>query len=307
MMSVTAALVKELREKSGAGMMDCKKALNETNGDMDAAIDWLRTKGLAAAAKKSGRVASEGLVAISVSGTLGALVELNSETDFVSRNDDFQTFAKTLSSLALKASDIEALKAMDYPNTGRTVAEELTHKIATIGENMSLRRMEKVSVESGAIVPYIHNATADGLGRIGVLVGLSSSADKTVLSGLGKQIAMHIAATTPASISVDDLDPEMVARERDVLIEQAKASGKPQEIAEKMVEGRLRKYYEEVVLLEQTFVIDGETKVGHVIEATAKDAGADIKLTHFAHFILGDGIEKEESDFAAEVAATLSN
>lgn len=307
MMSVTAALVKELREKSGAGMMDCKKALNETNGDMDSAIDWLRTKGLAAAAKKSGRVASEGLVAISVSGTLGALVELNSETDFVSRNDDFQTFAKTLSSLALTASDIEALKAMDYPNTGRTVAEELTHKIATIGENMSLRRMEKVSVESGAIVPYIHNATADGLGRIGVLVGLSSSADSAVLSGLGKQIAMHIAATTPASISVDDLDPEMVARERDVLIEQAKASGKPQEIAEKMVEGRLRKYFEEVVLLEQTFVIDGETKVGNVIEAAAKDAGADIKLTHFAHFILGDGIEKEESDFAAEVAATLSN
>ena len=307
MMSVTAALVKELREKSGAGMMDCKKALNETSGDMDAAIDWLRTKGLAAAAKKSGRVASEGLVAISVSGTLGALVELNSETDFVSRNDDFQTFAKTLSSLALTASDIEALKAMDYPNTGRSVAEELTHKIATIGENMSLRRMEKVSVESGAIVPYIHNATADGLGRIGVLVGLSSSADSAVLSGLGKQIAMHIAATTPASISVDDLDPEMVARERDVLIEQAKASGKPQEIAEKMVEGRLRKYYEEVVLLEQTFVIDGETKVGNVIEAAAKDAGADIKLTHFAHFILGDGIEKEESDFAAEVAATLSN
>ena len=307
MMSVTAALVKELREKSGAGMMDCKKALNETNADMDAAIDWLRTKGLAAAAKKSGRVASEGLVAISVSGTLGALVELNSETDFVSRNDEFQTFAKTLSSLALKASDIEALKAMDYPNSGRTVAEELTHKIATIGENMSLRRMEKVSVESGAIVPYIHNATADGLGRIGVLVGLSSSANSAVLSGLGKQIAMHIAATTPASISVDDLDPEMVARERDVLIEQAKASGKPQEIAEKMVEGRLRKYYEEVVLLEQTFVIDGETKVGNVIEAAAKDAGADIKLTHFAHFILGDGIEKEESDFAAEVAATLSN
>ena len=307
MMSVTAALVKELREKSGAGMMDCKKALNETNGDMDAAIDWLRTKGLAAAAKKSGRVASEGLVAISVSGTLGALVELNSETDFVSRNDDFQTFAKTLSSLALTASGIEALKAMDYPNTGRTVAEELTHKIATIGENMSLRRMEKVSVESGAVVPYIHNATADGLGRIGVLVGLSSSADSAVLSGLGKQIAMHIAATTPVSISVEDLDPEMVARERDVLIEQAKASGKPQEIAEKMVEGRLRKYYEEVVLLEQTFVIDGETKVGNVIEAAAKDAGADIKLTHFAHFILGDGIEKEETDFAAEVAATLSN
>jgi elongation factor Ts len=307
MMSVTAALVKELREKSGAGMMDCKKALNETNGDMDSAIDWLRTKGLAAAAKKSGRVASEGLVAISVSGTLGAIVELNSETDFVSRNEEFQIFAKTLSSLALTASDLEALKAMDYPDTGRTVEEELTQKIATIGENMSLRRMEKVSVETGAVVPYIHNATADGLGRIGVLVGLTSSADSAVLSGLGKQIAMHIAATTPASISVDDLDPEMVARERDVLIEQAKASGKPQEIAEKMVEGRLRKYYEEVVLLEQTFVIDGENKVGHVIEASAKDAGAEINLTQFAHFILGDGIEKEEADFAAEVAATLSS
>jgi elongation factor Ts len=307
MMSVTAALVKELREKSGAGMMDCKKALNETNGDMDSAIDWLRTKGLAAAAKKSGRVASEGLVAISVSGTLGALVELNSETDFVSRNEEFQIFAKTLSSLALTASDLEALKAMDYPDTGRTVEEELTQKIATIGENMSLRRMEKVSVETGAVVPYIHNATADGLGRIGVLVGLTSSADSAVLSGLGKQIAMHIAATTPASISVDDLDPEMVARERDVLIEQAKASGKPQEIAEKMVEGRLRKYYEEVVLLEQTFVIDGENKVGHVIEAAAKDTSAEIKLTQFAHFILGDGIEKEEADFAAEVAATLSS
>ena len=307
MMSVTAALVKELREKSGAGMMDCKKALNETNGDMDSAIDWLRTKGLAAAAKKSGRVASEGLVAISVSGTLGALVELNSETDFVSRNEEFQIFAKTLSSLALTASDLEALKAMDYPDTGRTVEEELTQKIATIGENMSLRRMEKVIVETGAVVPYIHNATADGLGRIGVLVGLTSSADSAVLSGLGKQIAMHIAATTPASISVDDLDPEMVARERDVLIEQAKASGKPQEIAEKMVEGRLRKYYEEVVLLEQTFVIDGENKVGHVIEAAAIDAGAEIKLTQFAHFILGDGIEKEEANFAAEVAATLSS
>ena len=306
-MSVTAALVKELREKSGAGMMDCKKALNETNGDMDSAIDWLRTKGLAAAAKKSGRVASEGLVAISVSGTLGALVELNSETDFVSRNEEFQIFAKTLSSLALTASDLEALKAMDYPDTGRTVEEELTQKIATIGENMSLRRMEKVIVETGAVVPYIHNATADGLGRIGVLVGLTSSADSAVLSGLGKQIAMHIAATTPASISVDDLDPEMVARERDVLIEQAKASGKPQEIAEKMVEGRLRKYYEEVVLLEQTFVIDGENKVGHVIEAAAIDAGAEIKLTQFAHFILGDGIEKEEANFAAEVAATLSS
>ncbi len=305
-MSVTAALVKELREKSGAGMMDCKKALIETGSNMDAAVDWLRTKGLATAAKKSGRVASEGLVAIRVSGTVGALDELNSETDFVSRNAEFQDFAKTLSTLALSVDDIEALQAMDFPETGRTVADELTQKIATIGENMSIRRMEKVSVESGAVVPYIHNATADGLGRIGVLVGLTSTADTAALVDLGKQIAMHIAATSPASIAVGDLDPEMVAREREVLIEQAKASGKPQEIAEKMVEGRLRKFYEEVVLLEQTFVIDGENKVGKVIETAAKDAGADIVLSQFAQFILGYGIEKEGTDFAAEVAATLS-
>ena len=304
-MSVTAAQVKELREKSGAGMMDCKKALNETNGDMDAAVDWLRTKGLAAAAKKSGRVASEGLVAASVSGTIGALVELNSETDFVSRNDEFQNFAKTLSELALGVDDLDALKAADFPDTGRTVEEELTQKIATIGENMTLRRMLKVSVDDGLVVPYMHNAVADGLGRIGVLVGLSSSADEAALTALGKQLAMHIAATSPASLSVDDLDPAMVQRERDVLIEQAKASGKPQEIAEKMVEGRMRKYYEEVVLLEQTFVIDGESKVKAVVEKAAKDAGADIAMSGFGQFSLGEGVEKEETDFAAEVAAQL--
>ena len=306
-MSVTAAQVKELREKSGAGMMDCKKALNETNGDMDAAVDWLRTKGLAAAAKKSGRVASEGLVAASVSGTVGALIELNSETDFVSRNDEFQGFAKTLSELALGVADLDALKATDFPGTGRTVEEELTQKIATIGENMTLRRMQKVSVDAGLVVPYMHNSVADGLGRIGVLVGLSSSADEAALTALGKQLAMHIAATSPASLSVDDLDPAMVQRERDVLIEQAKASGKPQEIAEKMVEGRMRKYYEEVVLLEQTFVIDGESKVKGVIEAAAKEAGADIAMTAFGQFSLGEGVEKEETDFAAEVAAQLGN
>ena len=304
-MSVTAAQVKELREKSGAGMMDCKKALNETNGDMDAAVDWLRTKGLAAAAKKSGRVASEGLVAASVAGTVGALVELNSETDFVSRNDEFQSFAKALSELALGVDDLDALKTADFPGTGRTVEEELTQKIATIGENMTLRRMVKVSVDAGLVVPYMHNAVADGLGRIGVLVGLSSSADEAALTALGKQIAMHIAATSPASLSVDDLDPAMVQRERDVLIEQAKASGKPQEIAEKMVEGRMRKYYEEVVLLEQTFVIDGESKVKAVVEKAAKDAGSDIAMSAFGQFSLGEGVEKEETDFAAEVAAQL--
>ena len=306
-MTVTAALVKELREKSGAGMMDCKKALNETNGDMDAAVDWLRTKGLAAAAKKSGRVAAEGLVALHVNGNVGALVELNSETDFVSRNEDFQAFAKTLAELAVNADDLDALKAMDYPETGRNVADELTQKIATIGENMSLRRMTKVSVDAGAIVPYVHNAVADGLGRIGVLVALNSSADEAALSGLGKQLAMHIAATNPASLSVEDLDAEMVAREREVLVEQAKESGKPLEIAEKMVEGRIRKFYQEVVLLEQTFVIDGESKVADVISKAGKDAGSDITMSAFSQYVLGDGIEKEESDFAAEVAAQLGN
>ncbi len=305
-MSVTAALVKELREKSGAGMMDCKKALSETDGDMEAAIDWLRTKGLATAAKKSGRVASEGLVAFAVDGTRGALIELNAETDFVARNTEFQELASTLATLALAADDIEALGGVDYPDTGRNVSEELTHKIATIGENMSLRRMESVSVGSGSVVSYMHNSTAPGLGRIGVLVALESSADKAVLEELGKQIAMHIAATSPASLSVDDLDPESVQRERDVLIEQAKASGKPQEIAEKMVEGRMKKYYQEVVLLEQTSVIDGETQIASVVANAAKSAGTDIELTSFARFNLGEGIEKEETDFAAEVAAQLS-
>ena len=305
-MSVTAALVKELREKSGAGMMDCKKALAETDGDMEAAIDWLRTKGLATAAKKSGRVASEGLVAFSVDGTTGAVVELNAETDFVARNTEFQEFASTLASLSLSADDIDGLRGLDYPGTGRNVAEELTHKIATIGENMSLRRMAKLSVNSGAIVSYMHNATAPGLGRIGVLVALESTADAGVLEGLGKQIAMHIAATSPASLSIEDLDEEAVAREREVLIEQAKASGKPQEIAEKMVQGRMKKYYQEVVLLEQTSVIDGETRIADVVANTGKEAGADIALTAFVRFNLGEGIEKEETDFAAEVAAQLS-
>ena len=304
-MSITAAQVKELREKSGAGMMDCKKALNETNGDMASAVDWLRTKGLAAAAKKSGRVASEGLVAASVADGVGALIELNSETDFVSRNDEFQNFAKALADIALGVNDLDALKVADFPGTGRTVEEELTQKIVKIGENMSLRRMQKVSVDSGLVVPYIHNTVGDGLGRIGVLVGLSSTADEASLAVLGKQLAMHIAATSPASLSVDDLDPAMVRRERDVLIEQAKASGKPQDIAEKMVEGRMRKYYEEVVLLEQIFVVDGETKVKAVIEMAAKDAGSAIALKAFSQFNLGEGVEKEETDFAAEVAAQL--
>jgi elongation factor Ts len=305
-MSVTVALVKELREKSGAGMMDCKKALGETDGNLDAAIDWLRTKGLAAAAKKSGRVAAEGLVGIAVDGTRGAVVELNAETDFVARNSEFQSFVASLANLALSATDLDDLKTLNYPETGRNVADELTQKIATIGENMSLRRMHRVEVAHGAIVPYMHNATASGLGRIGVLVALESTADKATLVSLGKQIAMHIAATSPASLSIEDLDTESVAREREVLIEQAKSSGKPQEIAEKMVEGRMKKYYQEVVLLEQTSVIDGETRIADVISNAEKETGVDIVLTAFVRFNLGEGVEKEESDFAAEVAAQLA-
>ena len=305
-MSVSVAQVKELREKSGAGMMDCKKALSATDGDMNAAVDWLRTKGLAAAAKKSGRVAAEGLVGIAVDGTNGAVVELNAETDFVARNSEFQAFVSSLANLALRADDLDGLKALDFPGSARNVADELTQKIATIGENMSLRRMKRVQVSSGAIVPYMHNTTAKDLGRIGVLVALESNANETTLIALGKQIAMHIAATSPVSLSVDDLDEEVVARERDVLIEQAKASGKPQEIAEKMVEGRMKKYYQEVVLLEQTSVIDGETRIGDVIANAGKDAGADIVLKAFVRFNLGEGVQKEESDFASEVAAQLT-
>jgi len=305
-MAVTAALVKQLRETSGAGMMDCKKALEETHGDIDAAIDWLRTKGLATAAKKSGRTASEGLVAINVAGTSGAMIELNAETDFVSRNDDFQSLALNLAKLANDAADVASLKGLTFPNTQRTVAEEITHNIATIGENMMLRRMKNIKIDKGRVVSYIHNATADGMGRIGVLVALESNANVEILESLGKKIAMHVAATKPASLSIESLDPAMVQRERDVLIEQAKETGKPQEIAEKMVEGRLRKYYQEVVLLEQTFVIDGESKVAEVIKKVASDCGTEIKLKEFSLFVLGDGVEKEEINFAAEVAAQLN-
>jgi elongation factor Ts len=306
-MTITASLVKDLRTATGAGMMDCKKALTETNGDLDAAIDWLRKKGLSAAAKKASRVASEGLVGVSSTGTVGTLIEVNSETDFVARNEDFQGFVKTLAGLAGSAESIEGLAGMDYPSTGRSVSEELTHNIATIGENMSLRRMVKLSVGEGAVITYVHNAVADGLGKIGVLVALESAASADALNALGKQLAMHVAAAAPASLSADDLDPEMMARERQILVDQAIQSGKPADIAEKMVEGRMKKFMKEVVLLEQTFVIDGETEVSKVIENAAKDAGAPITMTGFARFNLGEGIEKEESDFAAEVAAQLGN
>lgn len=306
MSAITAALVKELREKTGAGMMDCKKALTETGGDMEAAVDWLRKKGLAAAAKKAGRTASEGLVGLQIDGAKGALVEVNSETDFVSRNETFQSFVKTTSELAMGAGgSVEALAALDYPGTGRTVAEELTHLIATIGENMSLRRTASLSVGTGVVAGYIHGAVVPDMGKIGVLVALESTADAGALAEFGRQVAMHVAATRPESLSVQDLDPALLNREREVLSEQARASGKPENIIEKMVEGRLRKYYQEVVLLEQTFVIDGESKVASAVEAKSKELGAPIAITGFARFTLGEGIEKDDGDFAAEVAATL--
>ena len=307
-MAVTAAMVKELREKSGAGMMDCKKALNETEGDVDAAVDWVRKKGLSAAAKKSGRVAAEGLIGAVTAGQKGALIEVNSETDFVARNEAFQGFVTGLAALSLThEGDLAALVAADFPGSGRTVADELTHNIATIGENMTIRRAEVQAVETGLVVSYVHNASAPGLGKIGVLVALESTGDGGKLEALGKQVAMHIAATAPQSLSIEDLDPTLIDREREVLSDQARASGKPEEIIGKMVEGRLRKFYEEAVLLEQVFVIDNETKVGKVVEKAAADIGAPVKITGFSRLVLGEGVEREETDFAAEVAATLSS
>jgi len=303
MAEITAALVKDLREKTGAGMMDCKKALAETGGSLDEAVDWLRKKGLAAAAKKAGRVAAEGLVAVALDGLTGAVVEVNAETDFVARNDQFQAMARGIAKVALTAGgDVEALKAAAYPGTGRTVAEEITHAVATIGENMSLRRVKTLTVPEGAVVPYVHNSLGDGIGKIGVLVALKSAGKKDVLEALGKQIAMHIAATNPQSLSVADLDQSLVEREKSVLTDQAAGSGKPAEIIAKMVEGRIRKFYQEVVLLEQAFVIDGETPVNKVLANAAKDAGAPVEIAAFARFQLGEGIEKAADDFASEVA-----
>lgn len=304
-MEITAAMVKQLREATGVGMMDCKRALAETNGDMDAAVDWLRTRGLAKAAKKADRIAAEGLVGVATEGTRAAVVEVNSETDFVARNEQFQTIVGTVAKLALDAEgDAVKLGEMPYPGTGHSVSAELTEAIAKIGENMSLRRTETLSVSDGVVSSYVHNAVKDGLGRIGILVGLESTGDKTALNALGRQLAMHIAATNPLSVSPDDLDPAVVERERAIFSEQAKESGKPTEIIEKMVDGRIRKYYEEVTLLAQTFVIDGETKVADAIKNAEKDVGAPIKLTKFVRYALGEGIEKQETDFAAEVAAT---
>ncbi|MGB0694749.1 MAG: translation elongation factor Ts [Rhodospirillaceae bacterium] len=308
MAAITAALVKSLREATGAGMMDCKKALTETDGDVDAATDWLRTKGLAAAAKKAGRTASEGLVGVTTAGTVGAVVEMNAETDFVARNDKFQAFVTDLSKLALDTKgDLEALKAATFPDAeGRTVDGQVTHMIATIGENMTLRRSAGLSVEAGVIGSYIHNSVAPGLGKIGVLVGLSSTGDADKLEAFAKQLAMHVAAATPLFATIAEVDPDALAREREVQTAKAKESGKPDNIVEKMVEGRLRKYYEEVVLLEQVSMIDGETKISKQIDALAKEVGAPVELAGFVRFQLGDGVEKEEEDFASEVAKQLS-
>ncbi len=305
MAEITAALVKELREKTGAGMMDCKRALTETKGVFDDAVDWLRKKGLAAAAKKAGRVAAEGLVGVAGSGTSGAVVEVNAETDFVARNDQFQGFVRAVAAATLaKGDDVEALKAAPVPGGTRSIGDELTQLIATIGENMALRRARKLSVKNGLVAAYVHNQAATGLGKIGVLVALESGAPQDRLAALGKQLAMHVAAANPQALTPADVDPSALERERNVLSEQARASGKPENIIAKMVEGRLRKYYEEVVLLEQTSVIDGETKIAKVVEAAGKEMGAPVQITGFVRFALGEGIEKAQSDFAAEVAAT---
>lgn len=305
MATISASLVKELRDKTGAGMMDCKKALSETNADIEEAVDWLRTKGLAAAAKKAGRIASEGLVGVTSEGLAGAIIEVNSETDFVSRNKDFQKLVKNLTDISLSVGGgVDDINISSYSETGRTVEDEITQQIATIGENISIRRSEVLSVSKGIIATYVHSSLNDGLGKIGVLVGIESEGDTNKLAVLGKQIAMHVAAARPEWISKDDVSADDQERERKVLREQASESGKAPEIIEKMVDGRMRKFYEEVCLLEQTFVIDNETKISKVLKDAAQDIGASITLKGFIRYGLGEGIEKEASDFAAEVAAT---
>ena len=306
MADITAALVKELRELTGAGMMDCKKALKENSGDIESSVDWLRSQGLSAAAKKSGRAASEGLVAVTVVDNKGAIIELNSETDFVARNEVFQSVAETICGIAIeKNGDLEAIKNANYPGGG-SVTDQLTHQIATIGENMNLRRSCVLEVDTGIICSYIHNAVKPDLGKIGVLVALESTAGSQQLEPLGKQISMHVAAANPLAMSRSDINEADLNRERTILAEQAKDSGKPPEIIEKMVEGRLSKYYSEVCLLEQKFVIDPDVSVQKAISSFSKEVGAEIVLKDFIRFGLGDGIEKEEQDFAAEVAAVAS-
>jgi len=301
MAGITAAMVKELRDITGAGMMDCKTALKETDGNVEAAVDWLRKKGLSKAAKKAGRTAAEGLVAVGLEadakGEVGVLVEVNSETDFVARNDIFQKMVSDIAQTAISVNgDLAKLRTEPFPGAGKSVDEHIAEMVGKIGENMSLRRAEGIRVEEGVVASYIHGQVTEGAGKIGVLVGLKSSGDKAVLKALGKQVAMHVAAARPLSARVEDLDPTVVEREKNVLAEQARASGKPEGIIDKMVEGRLRKFYEESVLLEQVFVIDGETKVGKVIENAAKDAGAPVELVAFSRLELGEGVEKKDDE-----------
>ncbi len=299
MAEITAALVKELREKTGAGMMDCKKALVETDGNMDEAVDGLRKKGLSAAAKKSGRVAAEGLVGVASGANVGAMVEINAETDFVARNETFQNFVTEVAKLALTVGDdIEALKVATFPGKSHTVADELTNMIATIGENMSIRRAKVLRVSSGVVAGYVHQSVKPGLGKIGVLVAVEGAGELATLETLGRQVGMHVAATRPEALDISAVDPAALEREKAVLADQARASGKPEDIIAKMLEGRIRKYYEEIVLLEQVWVHDGESRVKAVVQK------AGVKLGGFERFQLGEGIEKQETDFAAEVAAT---
>lgn len=305
MAEITASMVKQLREDTGAGMMDAKAALVENNGDMEAAVDWLRKKGLSKAAKKSSRTAAEGLVSIVTSGKSGVVVEVNSETDFVARNEEFQNFVRAVTEKAAGARDLQGLLHADL--NGKPVSENLTDKIAKIGEHMAIRRMVKLSVNDGVVVGYMHNSVAPNLGKIGVLVALESAGDKAKLEALGKQIAMHAAAAFPQFLKKEDVDASVLEREKDVLREQAKAEGKPADIVEKMLDGRIRKFYEEICLLEQVFVMDGETKIAKLLENAAKDVGAPVALTSYARIQLGEGIEKEETDFAAEVAKTAAS
>lgn len=303
MPEITASLVKELRDKTGSGMMDCKKALSESGGEVEAAVDWLRKAGLAAAAKKAGRVAAEGLVAVATVDGRGVAVEVNAETDFVARNDAFKAFVAGVAQAALeKGGDIAAIETTALPDGG-TVKEKLQELVSTIGENMTLRRAGALDVGTGVVASYVHNAVAPGLGRIGVLIGLESSGDKAKLAKFGHQLAMHVAAAAPQWTDQSDVDAAILERERNILAEQAKASGKPDDIVAKMVEGRLRKFYEEVVLLDQVFVIDGESKVRNLVDAAAEEIGAPVKISGFVRFVLGEGVEKTETDFAAEVAA----
>ena len=302
MSQVTASLVKELREKTGVGMMDCKTALKENNGDIEASIDWLRTKGIAKAAKKEGRIASEGLIAIEKIDNVASIIEVNSETDFVARNEDFQNIVKKLSILSTKSNNLEELLEKQLDEKDIKVKDYITEMIASIGENINLRRIDQISVTKGVIASYIHNQVVEGMGKIGVLVGLESEADKNQLEDLGKKLAMHIAATNPISINIEDIPTDVLEREKNILEEEARASGKPEEIIEKMTEGKLKKYYQESVLLEQIFVVDGESKISDILNSLDKP----VKIKEFIRMGLGEGIEKKNEDFANEVDSLIS-